>query len=123
MNTRLASILIFWFSALMLVADASEPPDPRRPAAIETTGVPAVSEELWQRLRQYQNVRGASFQGWAPDGNGILITTRFANAAQVHRVYSPGGRREQITFYDEPVSGEFIPAAKDGAVLLSMSKG
>ena len=35
-------------------------------------------------------------QGWAPDGTGILISTRFANAAQLHRVYTPGGRREQI---------------------------
>lgn len=102
---------------------AGEPLDSHRPPAIETEGVPAVPEAMWQRLRQYQNVRGASFQGWAPDGSGILISTRFGNSSQMHRVFVPGGRREQITFFDEPVSGEFIPEADDRAVLVSMSSG
>ena len=120
--------LLSLFSLLSLLsltslAHAIDAPDPRRPAAIETTNVPSIPEELWQRLRQYQNMRGASFQGWAPDGSGILITTRFGNSSQLHRVYNPGGRREQITFMDEPVSGRFIPAAKDGAILMTMSRG
>jgi hypothetical protein len=94
-----------------------------RPPAIMTEGVPPVPADLWDRLRQYQNVRSASFADWAPDGKGILIATQFGNTTQLHRVYQPGGRREQITFFDEPVRGFFIPRAKDGALLLSMSKG
>lgn len=97
--------------------------DPRRPVAIKTADVPAVPPELMARLAQYQNVRHAAFLGFAQDGNGILIRTRFGNSPQLHRVYEPGGRREQVTFYDEPVSGGFIPEATDGALLLSMSKG
>src|SRR5690554_2132046 len=65
----------------------------RRPAAIAVEDVPAVPEELWSELSQYQDTRGASFQGWAPDGRGILISTRFGNASQLHRVYQPEGRR------------------------------
>ena len=51
--------------------------DPRRPAAIEAQDVPVVPAELAARLAQYQSVRGATFRGWAPDGTGILIGTRF----------------------------------------------
>lgn len=117
------------FAALMLLASTAsatgvaEPVDPHRPAAIRTSGVPAISPELFERLRQYQNVRTAVFEGWAADGAGILIATRFGNSAQLHRVYEPGGRREQVTFYDEPVSGKPIPKATDGCLLFSMGSG
>ncbi|MBI2823945.1 MAG: S9 family peptidase [Planctomycetia bacterium] len=102
---------------------SAEPDDPNRPGAIDTSGVPVVPQDVLDRLAQYQNMRSADFAGWSPDGNGILIQTRFGNSVQVHRVYTPGGRREQITFLDEPVSGRFIPKAADGGILLSMSKG
>lgn len=102
---------------------AEEALDPRRPAAIATEEVPVVPAEIFERLNQYSNIRGADFQGWAPDGSGILISTRFANASQLHRVYTPGGRREQVTFFEEPVRGGFIPRADDGSLLLSMSVG
>ncbi|HVF35115.1 MAG TPA: S9 family peptidase, partial [Candidatus Saccharimonadia bacterium] len=65
--------------------------------------IPAVPAELSERLAAYQNTRGASFAGWLPDG-ALLITTRFGNTAQVHRVAAPLGMREQLTFFDEPVS-------------------
>src|SRR5207253_2707273 len=59
----------------------------------------------------------------APDGKGMLISTQFGNTTQLHRVYQPGGRREQVTFFDEPVKGRFLPKATDAALLVSMSKG
>lgn len=127
----LRSHWLFLCSMLCLVAApsassltaAEDAVDPRRPAAITTDGVPAVPEPLFERLRQYQNTRAAAFAGWDPSGEGILIQTRFANAAQLHRVYQSGGRREQITFFEEPVEGRFIPKATDGAILMSMSQG
>jgi dipeptidyl aminopeptidase/acylaminoacyl peptidase len=100
-----------------------ETPDPLKPAAIVTEDVPPVPPEFAARLQQYQNTRAAGFAGWDPAGKGIAIRTRFGNSLQLHRVYEPGGRREQITFFDEPVDGGFIPSAKDGAMLLSMSRG
>ncbi|MEK6262487.1 MAG: S9 family peptidase [Planctomycetota bacterium] len=108
--------------ALSWTAQADES-DPRRPAAIEAKEVPVVPAEVFARLAQYQSVRGAAFRGFAPDGTGILIGTRFGNSSQLHRVYEPGGRREQITFYDEPVSGGFLPKATDGAILMLMDAG
>jgi dipeptidyl aminopeptidase/acylaminoacyl peptidase len=67
--------------------------------------VPAVSEELVARLLRYQNTRGASFQDWAPAGDGLYITTRFGGTNQIHSVAAPGGSRRQLTFFDEPVGG------------------
>ena len=75
------------------------------------------------QLRQYQSVRTAGFRGWAPDGKGILIQTQFGNTSQLHRVYTPGGRREQMTFLDEPTDGTFLKGTMDGTLLLQMSVG
>ncbi len=114
--TALITIVPFGFSR-------ADEVDPRRPAAIQTEGVPIVPAEVFERLAQYQNIRAAGFSGWSPDGRGILVRTRFGNSSQLHRVHEPGGRREQITFFDEPVRGRFIPQAQDGAILLSISLG
>jgi dipeptidyl aminopeptidase/acylaminoacyl peptidase len=97
--------------------------DLRRPPAISTADVPPVPADVWNTLARYQNTREAEFQGWAPDGSGILVRTRFGNSSQLHRVYEPEGRREQITFFDEPVSGRFIPGNSDHGILATLSTG
>jgi dipeptidyl aminopeptidase/acylaminoacyl peptidase len=101
----------------------AEEVDPVKPPAIATQSVPIIPDALVDRLRQYQSVRTAVFHGWAPDGKGLLIATRFGNTMQLHRVYEPGGRREQVTFFDEPVTGHTLRAATDGSLLVSMSAG
>lgn len=97
--------------------------DPVRPPAIEASGVPIVPPGLIERLQQYQNFRAASFAGWHPQGEGVIIRTRFGDTSQLHRVGVPGGFREQVTFFDEPVRGSYLPKATDGAMLLTMSVG
>ena len=97
--------------------------DPRRPPAIEVVGVPKIPDALVERLTQYDNLRTASFSGWSPDGKGMLVRTQFGNTEQLHRVYEPGGRREQVTFFNEPVEGGFVRNANDGAMLLTLSRG
>ncbi|MBS0210555.1 MAG: S9 family peptidase [Planctomycetes bacterium] len=97
--------------------------DPRRPAAIATENVPRVPAEIFERLIQYQSIRAAGFGGWNPTGEGMIIHTRFGNSVQVHYVREPGSRREQLTFMDEPVRGELIPGVRDGALLLTYSRG
>jgi dipeptidyl aminopeptidase/acylaminoacyl peptidase len=69
-----------------------------------TEHLPAIPPALFERLNQYQNTRGASLAGWLQDGS-ILITTRFADTVQTHRVRMPMGMREQLTFYPEPTRG------------------
>ncbi len=78
-----------------------------------TENVPAIPAELIERLNRYQNTRGASVAGWTQDGC-LLISTRFAETSQAHRVCQPLGMREQITFYNEPVSGLTVTPAQSG---------
>ena len=66
--------------------------------------IPAIPADLIEQLNRYQNTRGAGLAGWTRDGC-LLISTRFAETAQAHRVCQPLGMREQLTFYPEPVGG------------------
>ena len=59
-RTVLAGLLIV---SVTFAAHAADAPDPRRPGAIETSGVPPVPAELLDRLAQYQNMRSAAFAG------------------------------------------------------------
>ncbi len=67
--------------------------------------VPETPPALSERLRQYQNTRSASLAGFPADGDGIFISTRFAETSQIHFVTQPMGARAQVTFYDEPLGG------------------
>ncbi|MDA1076801.1 MAG: prolyl oligopeptidase family serine peptidase, partial [Proteobacteria bacterium] len=73
-------------------------------------GVPEISEEVRSLLLPYENVRSARFAGWI--GDGLLISTRFAETSQVHYVATPGGNREQLTFFDEPVAAVYVPPGR-----------
>ena len=91
-------------SLLAPLASAADTPVSRVETAVRVVeNVPEIPTDLTERLQRYQNTRGAAFAGWNADGASILVSTRFANTAQVHRVKTPGGAREQLTFYDEPV--------------------
>jgi dipeptidyl aminopeptidase/acylaminoacyl peptidase len=66
--------------------------------------IPEIPAALLEQLNRYQNTRGAGLAGWTKDGC-LLISTRFAETAQAHRVCQPLGMREQLTFYPEPIGG------------------
>lgn len=70
--------------------------------------VPASETPRTTRLEDYLSSRGASFVDWLPDG-ALLISTRFGDTEQLHRVAAPMGAREQLTFYREPVSTARAP--------------
>jgi dipeptidyl aminopeptidase/acylaminoacyl peptidase len=72
-------------------------------------GIPEIPERITHRLARYRNTRSASLQGWHPEGEGVLISTRFAETEQIHWVREPGGARRQLTFFDEPVT-EALPS-------------
>lgn len=116
-------LLALLMAALMPLVAASEPVGSDAAAAEPLADVPAVSEvrrveigallmenipdvpdEIADTLFQYQQARAASFAGWLPAPQGMLITTRFGQTRQVHRVRDPLGDRQQITFFPEPVN-------------------
>lgn len=75
--------------------------------------IPPIPQALLDRLNRYQNTRSAGVAGWLDDGC-LLVSTRFAETSQAHRVCQPLGMREQITFYPEPVSGLTPMPARSG---------
>lgn len=86
------------------------------PAAVMADQIPPIRQSLVADTRPYLEYRTASFVGWNPADRSMLITTRFGNVAQLHRVTSPGSARSQITFEEEPIfSGTWSP---DGKMLL-----
>lgn len=73
-------------------------------------GIPEVPPALSARIEQYQNARSATLFDVAPDGNAVLVGTRFASTVQLHFVGRPLGAREQLTFGKEPVrAARFAP--------------
>ncbi|MGB3852267.1 MAG: hypothetical protein WA958_20050, partial [Tunicatimonas sp.] len=86
--------------------------------------IPEIPDSLAQRLSQYQNVRSASVADWHPDGDQLLISTRFGETTQLHRVSQPMGMRQQITFFDEPVGdGSYCPGADYSGFLFTKDEG
>jgi dipeptidyl aminopeptidase/acylaminoacyl peptidase len=77
------------------------PAQPR--GALIFDGVPAIDPALRSRVADYLVGRDALFRAWLPD-NSLLISTRFADAPQLHRVSSPLGMREQLTWYADPIT-------------------
>lgn len=74
--------------------------------------IPEIPASLKERLNQFENIRSASVQGWLPGDQGLLISTRFAEAAQLHLVKGPFQDRKQVTFFDEPIGAVDVNPAK-----------
>jgi acetyl esterase/lipase len=71
-------------------------------------GIPAPDPVLAERLDHYLHARDASFLDWLPDG-GMLISTRFGDVDEIHRLAAPLGAREQLTFYPDPINAARAP--------------
>lgn len=67
--------------------------------------IPEIPTRIIERMLQYQNTRSATIQDWFPDGNKMLISTRFGETSQLHVLEKAGGARKQITFFKEPLRG------------------
>lgn len=99
--------------APVAMAQTAPAPERREVGTLVFDGIPAIPPELRPQIQRYRNARTASFQDWLADGS-ILITTRFGETAQVHRVAAPGGDRRQLTFFGEPVAQAIaVPGAAD----------
>ncbi len=93
------------------------PPGPEGHVLLD--GTPEVSAVLRERLAQYQELRSASLLGVSDDGVGVLVSTRFAETAQLHFVGAPLGARRQLTYADEPItSALLVPGQPDQVVYL-----
>ena len=110
---------------LVLLASYSvEGQDRREVGNMVLEDVPETPVAITSRIQQYQSTRSASFADWLPNDEGMLISTRFGNTTQLHTINSPGGARNQISFFDEPVSnGSFCPLADYNGFLFTKDTG
>jgi dipeptidyl aminopeptidase/acylaminoacyl peptidase len=100
--------------ALMLTAVALPQTDEVAPNEnLVVEGIPKIPVSLAESVERYTNFRGANLQSWSPTAREMLITTRFADTAQVHSVKMPGGARTQLTFYPDRVAEALYSSTKD----------
>ncbi|QDU23139.1 S9 family peptidase [Urbifossiella limnaea] len=80
-------------------------------------GIPPIPAALAEQVKRYTESRSATLLDWHPTRREMLVSTRFGQTAQVHRVKMPGGARTQLTFFPEKVSGaRFRPAGGESFV-------
>jgi dipeptidyl aminopeptidase/acylaminoacyl peptidase len=105
--------------ALGLVSVAAQVPD-----NLVVEGVLPITPELKRDVGRYLEFRSAGLSSWHPQRREMLISTRFADANQLHLVKQPGGARRQLTFFPEPVSGgSFQPTRGDYLVFAQDTGG
>lgn len=97
MLNRLIPILLVLVPALL-----SAEVKVRDTGTLYMENIPETPSRVQDRIRPYMQARSASFAGWLPDG-GMLVRTRLGETFQVYRIDAPGARREQLTFFEEPV--------------------
>lgn len=90
---------------------------------VRLEGTPEIPPALHARLQQYLETRSATLQELSDDGSAMLITTRFANTAQLHLVQHPLGDRRQLTFSDEPVFGAAFYPNDASSILIQQDIG
>jgi dipeptidyl aminopeptidase/acylaminoacyl peptidase len=85
-------------------------------------GIPPPDPTLASQVRRYEEWRQATFLDWLPDGS-MLVATRFGTEEQVHRIASPLGMREQLTFGDGSVIEARAPHSGAGFVFVRHTGG
>ncbi len=88
------------------------------PDSLIADGLPPIPKAIADDIGAYDEARSASILGWHPSETALLISTRFADTAQLHEVRAPGGARHQLTFFDERVLGATFPPKTDGPFIV-----
>ena len=114
----LSKIFLFLFLFLSVAVPAWGADDAVLPNEnLVADGLPAIPKSLAERVAGYVDSRGAMFEAWHPVRREMLVGTRFADVAEIHRVKFPGGARSQLTFYPERTGGaRYRPHTGEGFV-------
>ena len=86
-------------------------------------GIPAIQRSLVTDVNRYTEFRAAGLQSWHPTRREMLITTRFADVAQIHAVKVPLGARQQLTFFAEAPSGATFQPTRGDYFVFSRDTG
>ena len=123
MPHRIVAPLLAFLAALLASATVSATPPPRiERGNLVLEGVPPHPPRILETLDPWLAGRGATFRDFLPDG-GLLISTRFGEVEQAHRVVMPMGMREQLTFGTEPVGALSANPQQDGGFVFARDRG
>lgn len=87
-------------------------------------GIPPVPANLAEAVGRYTEFRSAGLTSWHPTRREMLVSTRFGQSNQVHRIKLPGGARYQLTFFPDRVgSASYDPAAGNSFVFTKSAGG
>jgi len=74
-----------------------------RPAALMADNIPALPQNIIANSANYLHFRSARFVDWDASDKSMIISTRFGETDQLHKVRAPLAQRQQISFGEEPV--------------------
>ena len=97
------SVLCVLAPSLPMAAPAADVLTP--PPALVLDDVPAVPAGLVADVGRYTEFRPTGFSSWHPQRLEMLVSRRYKNTAQIHRLAAPGAASELLTDYTEPVRG------------------
>ncbi len=86
-------------------------------------GLPPIPASLVDSVRRYTEARSASILDWHPTERQMLVSTRFGNSNQVHLVKFPGGARQQLTFFAEPIGSATFDPTRGSYFVFSRDSG
>ena len=93
------------------------------PENLVVEGLPPHPVARQEDVSRYLEFRTAALQSWHPTRREMLITTRFADSAQLHLVRQPGGARRQLTFGTEPVANARFQPGAGNFIVFSQDAG
>jgi dipeptidyl aminopeptidase/acylaminoacyl peptidase len=105
MKLRVAALLVL----LSCLAFSQSPnPGSATVAANENLivdSIPPIPADVAAQAQRYTEFRTAVPMEWHPTKRELLISTRFADVPQIHRIAMPSGARTQLTFFPDRVNG------------------
>ena len=106
-----ALLVLSFFSYSQNAPQAPESVKPGDNLVLEK--IPQIPVAIDEQTRRYGDYRTAALFDWYPTKHEMLIGTRFADVQQVHWVKTPGGARQQMTFYaDRVLAADFEPRGR-----------
>ncbi len=109
---------------LLLACYIKAQPSLTLPGNLKAEGIPPIPVSLVETLNRYNESRAAVLLDWHPTRREMLISTRFGDVPQVHRVAMPGGARTQLTFFPDRILGAlFRPSAEGESFVFSKDVG
>lgn len=89
---------------------ASEEAYVKVPETIVAENIPPIPVDIEEKMKQYREMRSASFVDWDPREQGMIVRTRTGNTTQLCWLEKPMGELKQLTDFKEPVTqGYFSP--------------